>query len=171
MRLWTLHPKYLDSRGLVALWREALLAQAVLRGATRGYRHHPQLQRFQASADPVAAIVAYLQTVQQEASRRGYRFDVTRICSTIAPWSGTLPASDGQLAYEWQHLCAKLRQRDPAWLARLIEAGAGAGAADNGAGNEPDSSTSGGWLPAAHPLFTPSPGPIAGWEIITEAPR
>jgi hypothetical protein len=36
MRLWTLHPKYLDARGLVALWREALLAQKVLRGATRG---------------------------------------------------------------------------------------------------------------------------------------
>ncbi|WP_338140756.1 pyrimidine dimer DNA glycosylase/endonuclease V [Candidatus Nitrotoga sp. 1052] len=28
MRLWTLHPCYLDSRGLVALWREALLAQS-----------------------------------------------------------------------------------------------------------------------------------------------
>jgi len=25
MRLWTLHPKYLDARGLVALWREGLL--------------------------------------------------------------------------------------------------------------------------------------------------
>jgi hypothetical protein len=36
---------YLDGRGLVALWREALLAQAVLRGRTRGYRH-PQLARF-----------------------------------------------------------------------------------------------------------------------------
>ncbi len=34
MRLWTLHPKYLDPRGLVALWREALFAQAVLRGWT-----------------------------------------------------------------------------------------------------------------------------------------
>ena len=46
MRLWTLHPKYLDARGLVALWRESLLAQAVLAGRTRGYRSHPQLERF-----------------------------------------------------------------------------------------------------------------------------
>ena len=37
MRLWTLHPKYLDPQGLVALWREALLARAVLQGKTRGY--------------------------------------------------------------------------------------------------------------------------------------
>ena len=40
-------------QGLVALWREALLARAVLRGKTRGYRHHPQLHRFRASATPV----------------------------------------------------------------------------------------------------------------------
>jgi hypothetical protein len=38
MQLWTLHPKHLDVRGLVALWREALLAQKILCGATRGYR-------------------------------------------------------------------------------------------------------------------------------------
>jgi hypothetical protein len=37
MRLWTLHPRYLDSQGLVALWREGLLAQAVLRNRTRGF--------------------------------------------------------------------------------------------------------------------------------------
>jgi hypothetical protein len=32
MRLWSLHPEYLDANGLVALWREALLAQAFLQG-------------------------------------------------------------------------------------------------------------------------------------------
>jgi hypothetical protein len=60
VRLWTLHPRYLDTRGLVALWREALLARAVLRGRTRGYRHHPQLTRFRRQADPVACVNAYL---------------------------------------------------------------------------------------------------------------
>ncbi|WP_343214776.1 pyrimidine dimer DNA glycosylase/endonuclease V, partial [Dokdonella sp.] len=40
MRLWSLHPRYLDPQGLVALWREALLAKAVLRGETRGYTQH-----------------------------------------------------------------------------------------------------------------------------------
>lgn len=43
MRLWSLHPQYLDAKGLVALWREGLLAQAVLAGQTRGYKRHPQL--------------------------------------------------------------------------------------------------------------------------------
>ena len=75
MRLWTLHPRYLDPQGLVALWREGLLARAVLAGQTRGYRHHPQLRRFQAQAAPLAAIDAYLLAVHQEASARGYNFD------------------------------------------------------------------------------------------------
>ena len=37
MRLWSLHPRCLDAKGLVALWREGLLAQEVLRGKTRDY--------------------------------------------------------------------------------------------------------------------------------------
>jgi hypothetical protein len=72
MRLWSVHPKYLDSRGLVALWREALLAQAVLRGRTNGYVHHPQLQRFRAQPSPLGAIADYLRGVHLEAVRRGY---------------------------------------------------------------------------------------------------
>jgi hypothetical protein len=32
MRIWTVHPRYLDPKGLVAAWREALLAQT---GAAR----------------------------------------------------------------------------------------------------------------------------------------
>ena len=46
MRLWSVHPLHLDRQGLTACWREALLAQAVLAGRTRGYRAHPQLERF-----------------------------------------------------------------------------------------------------------------------------
>jgi hypothetical protein len=56
MRLWSLHPCYLDRQGLLALWREALLAQKMLQGQTRGYRFHPQLERFRAQSDPSAAI-------------------------------------------------------------------------------------------------------------------
>ena len=74
MRLWTLHPTHLDAKGLVALWREALLAQKVLRGGTKGYRHHPQLRRFSAVTDPPAALAAYLTAVHEEATRRGYNF-------------------------------------------------------------------------------------------------
>ena len=140
MRLWTLHPKYLDARGLVALWREGLLARAVLRGATRGYRHHPQLHRFLAHASPRLAINAYLGAVHAEACARGYAFDRSRIGPVRAV--RTIPATTGQLACEWRHLVDKLEVRDPAWLARWRDV------------VEPD----------CHPLFVSRPGPVEAWE-------
>ncbi|UNX54807.1 pyrimidine dimer DNA glycosylase/endonuclease V [Georgenia sp. TF02-10] len=79
MRLWSLHPRYLDRQGLTACWREALLAQAVLAGRTRGYRQHSQLRRFRGQPDPLAAVGAYLGGVAAEAAARGYRFDTARI--------------------------------------------------------------------------------------------
>lgn len=102
MRLWSLHPRYLDARGLVALWREALLARAILRGQTKGYRHHPQLERFRAHPSPRAAICAYLGAVHAEAVRRGYAFDRRKVgpVRTVP----AMPVGRGQIAYEWQHL-------------------------------------------------------------------
>jgi hypothetical protein len=112
MRLWSVHPRYLDARGLVALWREGLLARAVLRGETRCYRYHPQLQRFRARRDPVSALDCYLSRVLDEARARGYRFDASKIryrrCGKVRA-----QVSTGQLAHEWAHLLAKLAVRDP----------------------------------------------------------
>ncbi len=79
MRIWTLHPQYLDRQGLLALWREALLAQAVLRGKTKGYTRHPQLIRFQALHSPVTGIATYLRFVHEESLQRDYHFDSSRI--------------------------------------------------------------------------------------------
>jgi hypothetical protein len=140
MRLWTLHPRHLDARGLVALWREALLAKAVLRGRTRGYRRHPQLERFRAHPHPVAAINTYLATVLKEARRRGYRFDAAKIRGRRTRLR--IRATTGQLRYEWSHLMRKLRVRSPGvWrLAR-------------------------GTSPAPQRLFRIAPGPIATWEV------
>ena len=56
MRIWSVHPSQLDRAGLVACWRETLLAQAVLSGRTQGYQNHPQLVRFRATAEPLAAV-------------------------------------------------------------------------------------------------------------------
>jgi hypothetical protein len=109
--LWSLHPRHLDSKGLVALWREGLLARAVLRGRTRGYRNHPQLERFRRCEDPVAALDAYLHHVLVEARRRGYRFDESKVRG--APALAKRRVHAGQLAYEWRHLLRKLRARDP----------------------------------------------------------
>jgi hypothetical protein len=111
VRLWTLHPRYLDARGLVALWREGLLARAVLKRQTRGYRHHPQLARFRAHPSPLAAINAYLRVVLVEAKSRGYAFDQSKIGPVRA--GIRLRATQGQLAFEGQHLLSKLRARSP----------------------------------------------------------
>ena len=111
MRLWSLHPAYLDSRGLVALWREALLAQAVLVGRTKGYRRHPQLSRFRDRNDPPASIAAYLKAVHEEATARGYNFDAGRIVSSCA--AGRIDVPAGQIALEWTHLMKKLADRAP----------------------------------------------------------
>lgn len=142
MRLWTLHPAYLDAKGLVALWREGLLAQKVLSGQTRGYTRHPQLQRFQDQAEPLRWMGAYLLVIQHEATRRGYRFDVDKILA--APMEGTLSATRGQLEYEGFHLYNKLCQRDPATAARLPPVSA----------------------LESHPLFQVVAGGIAPWEVL-----
>jgi hypothetical protein len=111
MRLWSLHPSYLDSKGLVALWREGLLALHVLSGKTKGYTNHPQLLRFKSHSDPVLAITAYLHTVADEAEKRGYSFQRNKLDSlkTVSQ----IPVTLGQLTYEIEHLRQKLATRDP----------------------------------------------------------
>jgi hypothetical protein len=110
MRLWSIHPCYLDSKGLVALWREGLLAKKVLEGKTKGYRNHPQLIRFRAYEKPLFAINAYLTNVLLEAEKRGYRFDSSKI--NILRAKSLILVNRGQLSFEFQHLLGKLRKRD-----------------------------------------------------------
>lgn len=110
MRLWSLHPNYLDTQGLVACWREGLLARKVLQGETKGYQHHPQLERFREQSDPVGMIDAYLIAVYEEAQERGYRFNRAKIGSGNTERKITV--TDGQLRYELIHLKQKLEKRD-----------------------------------------------------------
>lgn len=111
MRLWTVHPKYLDPQGLTGLWREGLLAQAALAGKTSGYRRHPQLRRFKSNPDPSGTIAHFLVIVYEEARSRGYRFDRRKINNNRA--ENRIQTTRGQLAYEWQHLLRKLEERSP----------------------------------------------------------
>lgn len=140
MRMWSLHPGYLDRAGLVACWRESLLAQAVLAGRTRGYRNHPQLERFRGSPEPLVAISAYLWGLRDEALHRGYRFDPSRVeaaqeaCATVG-----LTVTGGQMDLEAAHLRAKLERRAPERLPLPERLG-------------------------PHPLFTVIPGGIEPWE-------
>ena len=143
MRLWTLHPRYLDAQGLVALWREALLARAVLRGLTTGYRRHPQLNRFRATPAPRSAINSYLACVHAEAQVRGYKFDASKIGRVRS--AQCITASDGQLQYEWHWLLEKLQRRSPLVHQRQVHIE----------------------IPDAHPLFRIVQGPVAEWERIS----
>ncbi|SFX00723.1 hypothetical protein SAMN04487866_101168 [Thermoactinomyces sp. DSM 45891] len=114
MRLWSIHPKYLDSKGLVALWRESLLAQAVLSGQTKGYTKHPQLLRFKQHEQPFQAITTYLAYILQESKERGYRFDETKVSDTGTKCK--IKVTKGQVDYEWGWLREKLKVRDPSFL-------------------------------------------------------
>lgn len=140
MRLWSIHPRYLDPQGLVALWREALLARAVLRGATRGYRHHPQLERFQSHAWPRYAISGYLSGVRAEAASRGYNFDGSKVgpVRSIEP----IVVTRGQLEFEWDHLLRKLSVRSPAHYREVRSLA----------------------LPQCHPLMRCRAGGVQSWE-------
>jgi hypothetical protein len=140
MRIWTLHPQYLDPQGLVALWRETLLARAVLNGDTHGYRNHPQLERFKAHALPLAAIDVYLAAVHEESLARGYSFDRRKIGAVQKV--DLIPVTSGQVMYEWQHLLEKMSNRNPALYEKWqnIE------------------------KPKCHPLFRVKAGGVESWE-------
>lgn len=140
MRIWSIHPGYLDPQGLVALWREALLARAVLRGKTRGYRNHPQLHRFRNCPAPLSAITQYLRAVHAEARSRGYDFDKTK--PGRARKRVVLSVTGGQVAYEWAHLMKKLRRRSPAYYRKWKNIR----------------------TPDLHPLFRTRPGGVESWE-------
>lgn len=140
MRLWSLHPRYLDRAGLTAVWREGLLAKKVLEGQTKGYQNHPQLQRFKDAEDTLLAINAYLHAVCDEAGNRGYTFDRTKLSTKrdCAP----IVVTNAQMAYEWKHLHSKLQARAPVlhekWIKEAVQ--------------EP------------HPLFVVRQGDIEPWE-------
>lgn len=140
MRLWTLHPRYLDAKGLVAAWREALLAQKVLSGLTSGYRHHPQLIRFRLHPQPLQAIGVFLTGLAEEAEQRGYHFDTTRILQPETV--NQIEETDGQLLFEWIHLQEKLKKRAPALYCQFH----------------------GIIMPESHPLFHIVSGEIREWE-------
>lgn len=144
MRIWTLSPKYLDTKGLVALWRETLLAKHVLEGKTKGYTMHPQLDRFKSSQDPLVAINKYLELIYLESLERNYKFDPSKFARYELNFA--IPTTSGQVAYELEHLRRKVSVRDPE---RLILLPAETEAIE------------------VNPIFSIVPGEIEPWEIIT----
>jgi hypothetical protein len=143
MRLWSIHPKYLDAKGLVALWRESLLAKHVLEGKTKGYKNHPQLNRFKSSGKPLDCINGYLAVIHQEALNRQYHFDKQKVDWQFL--ATTLPVTKSQLQYEANHFLNKIRTRDPKKFEELKTH----------------------LTFAPHPLFHIVDGDVEPWEIIS----
>lgn len=141
MRIWSLHPKYLDAKGLVALWRETLLAKNVLGGNTKGYKNHPQLIRFRKTDNPIDAINQYLLGVFDEATTRGYVFDKNKIDENFTKIKITVTI--GQIEFEKNHLLKKLQTRDPSRVEFLLRADIN-----------------------LHPMFAAKEGDIEMWEKI-----
>ena len=142
MRIWSLHPKHLDTKGLVALWRETLLAKHVLEGRTKGYKNHPQLERFKKTENPVHAINQYLSVVYEDALSRGYNFSKEKIDWDFEPVK--LKVTTGQVEYETTHLLNKLKTRDPQKFKELKRLE----------------------KPGLHPMFKVVKGGVEGWEVV-----
>ncbi len=142
MRLWSLHPKYLDSKGLVALWREALLAREVLNGKTKGYKNHPQLIRFKLNKNSHALINTYLLHIYHESISRGYKFNRNKIGSEFT--QSKIDVTDGQIEFELDHLLSKLKIRDQSKYMELLNIK----------------------NPEPNPIFIVVEGGIEAWEIV-----
>jgi hypothetical protein len=151
MRLWSIHPKYLDRQGLLAVWREGLLAQKVLLEKTKGYKNHPQLDRFKKLKYSIDGLCEYLMWIWVEAKVRGYKFNANKLTKQGAFPKQNITITTGQLKYEWEHLTKKLDKRTPAWIIRndkLVEKN--------------------NWKIEPHPLFKVIEGDIENWEKIKE---
>ena len=142
MRLWSLHPKYMDSKGLVALWREGLLARAVIKGETKGYKNHPQLTRIKNHENPLALINSYLLNVYKESELRGYKFNRNKIGPNFT--SSKIFVTHGQIMYELKHLRGKLKLRDSNKYIELLKI----------------------TKPETNPVFLVVQGDVEEWEVI-----
>jgi hypothetical protein len=142
MRIWSIHPKYLDTKGLLALWRETLLAKNVLQNNTKGYKNHPQLTRFKNSDNPLRGINQYLAAVYQESVTRGFHFNKDKF--NVCQEQVNITVTRRQIEYESKHLLKKLKTRDRERYHRLLK--------------ETDIEP--------HPLFKVANGEIEEWEIV-----
>jgi len=143
MRLWSLHPKYLDKKGLVALWRESLLAKKVLQGKTKGYRNHPQLIRFKNYRNSLKAIDAYLYYIFLHSREKNCFFDKSKIAKVEL--KKIIKVTKGQLEFERKHLLGKLKERNPEKFKELKKINS--------------------LQIKANPLFKITGGGIENWEI------
>ena len=119
-----------------------MLAKHVLQGKTKGYKNHPQLNRFKKTKNPVDSIDHYLSYVLLEARSRNYHFDASKIAASFK--RSKLTVTKGQMDYEVKHLLRKLKIRDPKRFRQLKSVRS----------FEP------------HPMFRIKKGDMESWEVM-----
>jgi hypothetical protein len=112
-------------------------------GDTRGWRNHPQLDRFKDHSETMDAIGFYPLKIREEASFRGHSYDGSKIRRPINRVALT-SITTGQLLYEFSLLLERTRLRMPAWHEKLREVYD---------------------LPKAYPLFEVVEGDVGRWEV------
>ncbi|MCW4049855.1 MAG: pyrimidine dimer DNA glycosylase/endonuclease V [Candidatus Bathyarchaeota archaeon] len=141
MRIWSIHPRYLDWKGLGAQWRETLLVQKVLQGGTKGWVNHPQLDRFKNHPDPMKAVGYFLMEVHRESLCRGYKYNYEKILYPVKEVE-KITLNRGQLDYEFEILMERLAKRTPVKHSENMDVE----------------------LVEAHPIFDVIDGPPELWE-------
>ena len=136
MRLWSIHPEFLDVKGLSALWREALLAQAVLLKRTKGWRNH---------SDPISAISYYLLVIHKESEKRNFNFQKSKINMPVESVE-KIDLTYGKLSYEAEILLERLKSRSPDSYVKLLKLGQYKR------------------FPEPHPIFKIIEGEVERWE-------
>jgi hypothetical protein len=114
----------------------------VLKGETKGYKNHPQLERFKQQENPIAALDAYLLGIWEEATQRNYVFNREKIGPHFS--TGKITVTSGQLHYEFEHLKTKLMTRDMERYQKIAEIS----------------------TPRPHPIFRVMDGDIEAWERV-----
>jgi hypothetical protein len=103
------------------------------------------MKRFRDHPHPQRAIAYYLMGVWKEGHRRGYHFNKAKIGAGGSLTIQKIPITKGQLRYELQWLCTKVKRRDPPAYQRLLAVASG----------------------ECHPIFEAIEGAIEEWERTT----
>lgn len=163
MRVWSIHPAYLDTKGLVASWKEGIQGLNALRnprkpnGKWAMFAHHPQLIRFKRFENPELCLSEYLHFIADEADRRNYNFNRNLILPRLDENPYQIWITCGQLIYEWDFLSHKVTCRTGFW-----EYGK---PTINGKSTV---ETIASWSCVVHPMVVLIPGDIECWEKVKE---
>lgn len=122
MRLWTIHPKYLDGKRLTSQWKEGIQMMHIWKeigenpepAKRLGYVSHPQVRRLSNLLVADSGLISlllhqHLTAVHEESVQRSYSFN-KKLIDDLAPDCKNAPkvyVTMGQVAYEFALMATK----------------------------------------------------------------